>query len=120
MELHLFFEMHSTKFSHVYPVRALYQYLELSRLVPFCTGEWLHVLTDFTVQLFNKTLSSPVGNLILLSFIYSDIGRFFWLRKEFPIGFNPDSNLSSIIDRLEMIDFTDAFALLFPIVIVFF
>ena len=111
MELHLFFEMHSTKISHAYPavVRALYQYFELSRLVPFCTGEWLHVLTEFTIQLFIKTLNSSMRNLLLLSFIYSDIGRFFWLRKEFPIGFNPNFNLSSVIDRLEMIDINDAF-----------
>ena len=92
IELHLFFEWHETKLCHVYPalLRSLAQYLLLARDDIFSSGFWLHVLTECVIQLWNRTLSSSTAGMMLLSYVLSDIGRFLFRIKQFPLAYSVD------------------------------
>ena len=90
IELHLFFERHETKLCHAYPalLRSLIQYLMLVRDEFFSSGFWLHVLTECVIQLWNRTLNSSSAGMMLLSYALSDVGRFIFRIKEFPLAYS--------------------------------
>ena len=128
IELHLFFERHETKLCHAYPalLRTLAQYLLLVQDELFSSGFWLHVLTECVIQLWNRTLNSSTTGLMLLAYVLSDIGRFLFRIKQFPLAYSvqytpeyysKDSDNASLADVDSMYDtfhhsFSSSFAFL--------
>ena len=111
MQLHLFFEAHFTKLCDVYPaiLWALLQYYFLTKHPQFSHGEWMHVVVDIMVSLYNQLLCGNIGSQIELAFFLSPLGKEQFKSGHFTPAFNPAHSLQTasqaVFDRYSSLPF---------------
>ena len=114
MELHLFFESHSTKLCDVYPavLRSLLQYNHLIQEKTFCNSDNLYAIVEIMTSLYNFLLTGELGNLIRLAFYLSPVGKVLYCSHITP-AFNPmvslENNLRYINEHGNPFDASRAF-----------